>query len=153
MKKVFPILVLVVLTVFSCSKSDDDSNSTPSELLGVWNLTKFLTEEEVDTNGDGIKSNDAKSELPCLTVTHTFTANGIINSVSNDLDDTEETASCTEKVSFSGSFKENGDELTFLDSNNMETETFKFKIAAKTLTLIDNGDTPEEKITLVFTRQ
>lgn len=53
---------LCIITLFSCSNDDDESNAS---LVGTWQLTSLVIESAFDFNGDGTASRDLFLETDC----------------------------------------------------------------------------------------
>ena len=55
-------ILLISIPIFSCSSSDNETNS---ELVGKWKVTSLKIESAFDFNNDGTASTDLLNEVPC----------------------------------------------------------------------------------------
>lgn len=128
MKKLWSLLA-IALVLASCS-NDDDGDTTDVGLAGTYNLTGYTFDTAFDVNLDGTASTDFFAELPCFTAVATFNANGAFTSVTDEI---------LIEITPTGAS---------VDCGDPETLTGTWSLSGTQLTVVADGDTEVQDITL-----
>ena len=110
---------ILSLTTIACSSDDNKNNETTNSLIGKWTFEK---EEAIDANGKVVSTYIPDSYEFCEKNIYEFKDNGTYVGTQYDYI----LNNCTKYISVLGTWKLEGNTLTFITIDGADTETVTF---------------------------